>query len=82
MYSRVVLIYSVILILYNTFASTGGICSYAQKKKVRQILAKSVNIYPPSSHYISVDKNLHAVCLKYLHSQILKILKNHKMAVI
>ena len=33
------------LFFLNSFVPTGGIRSYAQKKKVRQILAKSVNIY-------------------------------------
>ena len=45
-HSRVVLIYRVIFFFYNSFAPTGGIRSSAPKKEDRQILAKSVNMYP------------------------------------
>ena len=42
--SRAVLIH----FFLNSFALTVGIRSYAQKKEIHQILAKSVNIYPPN----------------------------------
>ena len=82
--------------------------SYAQKKEIHQILAKSVNIYPPNldleifhgiytgeitqkqkicitfSIFISFIlfpwTKMCMVCLKYIHSQKLKIFENFKMA--
>ena len=44
--TRVVLIYREIFFLHNSFSPTGGIRSSAPKKEDRQILAKSVNMYP------------------------------------
>ena len=54
---RAVLIY----FFLNSFAPTVGIRSYARKKEVHQILAKSFNIYPPNmglgiSHGIYIGK--------------------------
>ena len=65
---RAVLIY---FFLYS-FAPTGGICSYARKKKVRSILVKSVNIYPPNmglgiSHgiYIGEITGKQKICITF-----------------
>ena len=106
--NRVVIIYSEFC-FFNSFAPTVGIRSYAQKKEVHQILAKSVNIYPPNMdieifHGIYIEeitqkrkicitvsifiqfilfpsKKMCMVCLKYIHSQKLKILENQKTTV-
>ena len=68
MNTRAVLIY----FLLNSFAPTVGIRSYAQKKEVHQILAKSVNIYPPNmglgiSHgiYIGEITRKRKICITF-----------------